>query len=135
MAGLDSLVLTILALLVLIIFFGSIYAFFRAIWLFIFSAGDAEKIKQAWNSIRFMIVGIIMTLAFLFIFPVIFKRMAVPGYEQYTAENIFRQATLIMRSIFSFGREAADTYNGGADGGYFNPSDGGTASPSSDLEL
>jgi hypothetical protein len=59
---------------------------------FIFSGGDQAKIKEAWNSIRYMILGVIMTIVFLFIFPVLFKKLNVPGYEQYNAQNIFKTA-------------------------------------------
>jgi uncharacterized BrkB/YihY/UPF0761 family membrane protein len=104
------LILTIISLLVLIIFGGSIYAFFYAIFLFIFSAGDPEKIKKAWNSIRFMILGIILTLSFLFIFPIIFKRMKLPGYEMYTASNVFSHASYLLRSLIGFGSEAIQEY-------------------------
>lgn len=51
-----------------------------------------------------------MTLAFLFIFPLIFKRIKLPGYEAYTASNIFQQASLLTKWIFSFGREAVTEY-------------------------
>lgn len=75
--GIEYIVLSILAGLVILIFGGAIYAFFLAIWLFIFSGGNEEKIKRAWTSLRFMILGIIMTLVFLFVFPVLFQRMRI----------------------------------------------------------
>lgn len=103
-------VLTILALLVIIIFWWSIYAFFFAIFQFVFSSWDTEKIKKAWNSIRFMILWIFMTLIFLFAFPIIFKRLNVPGYEAYTANNIFDKSTEIISALFLFGTDAAENY-------------------------
>jgi ABC-type Fe3+ transport system permease subunit len=95
MESIATMILTILALLVIIIFVGSIYAFFYAIVTFIFSAGDPEKIKKAWNSIRYMILGVVMTLIVLFMFPIILKKAKVPGYEFYTASNIFSQVSFI----------------------------------------
>ena len=52
----ESIVLTVLAVLILAVSLGCLYAFVRAIIGFIFSHGDAEKIKKAWSSIRFMIL-------------------------------------------------------------------------------
>ena len=106
-------VLTILAVLVIIIFWWSIYAFFFAIFQFIFSSWDTEKIKKAWNSIRFMILWIFMTLIFLFAFPILFKRLNVPGYKAYTASNIFDRSTELISALFVFGTEAAQNYQPG----------------------
>ncbi len=108
--GIEWLILTVLAILVILIFGGAIYAFFLAVWLFIFSWGDEAKIKQAWTSIRFMILGILMTLAFLFIFPLLFKSMKVPGYEVYTAQSIFKQATAVIKMVLNFGKDATFIY-------------------------
>jgi hypothetical protein len=60
--------------------------------LFIFSNGDEEKKKSAWNSIRYMIIGVIMTIFLLTVFPVIFRQLKVSGYEVYTAKNVFERA-------------------------------------------
>jgi uncharacterized membrane protein len=58
-----------LAFLVIIIFCGAIYAFIRSIFLFIFSQGDPENKKKARDRVRFMIIGLVMTIGLLFIFP------------------------------------------------------------------
>lgn len=108
--SISSFVLIILSIMVIIIFVGSIYSFFYAIFLFIFSAGDPDKIKHAWNSIRFMILGIVLTIAFLFVFPIIFKRIKLPWYEKYTANNIFQNASYLTKEIFRFSREAVTDY-------------------------
>lgn len=113
-ASVSSFVLTLFALLVIIIFGGSIYAFFSAVYLFIFSAGDADKIKKAWNSIRYMILGVIMTIIFLFIFPIIFQKIKLPGYERYSANNIFSQASYLLKSVFGFSKEAINQYQADA---------------------
>jgi formate hydrogenlyase subunit 3/multisubunit Na+/H+ antiporter MnhD subunit len=111
----QSIVLTILAWLIIIIFWWAIYAFFLAIWLFIFSWGNEEKIKKARTSLRFMILWIIMTLAFLFIFPALFKMMKIPWYQAYTAENIFKQASYIISSLLDFGKLSVEIYQWWAD--------------------
>lgn len=103
----EWLVLTIISGLIIIIFAGSIYWFFRSIYLFIFSGGDPEKVKQAWNGIRYMVLGIFLTLIFLFIFPVLFKKLWLPWHEAYTAQNIFRFTSWFLRSILDFGKEVS----------------------------
>jgi multisubunit Na+/H+ antiporter MnhB subunit len=84
--------LTVLALIVLVICGGCVYAFVHAIFLFIFSHGDEEKKKSAWNGIRYMIIGIILTIFLLTVFPVVFSQLKVTGYEAYTAKNVFQRA-------------------------------------------
>lgn len=51
-----------------------------------------------------------MTIVFLFIFPVLFKKLQVPGYEQYNAQNIFKTAGNLIYGLFGFAGEAIDTY-------------------------
>jgi len=105
--SIEWLVLTIISSLIIIIFAGSIYWFFSSIYLFIFSGGDPEKVKQAWNGIRYMVLGIFLTLIFLFVFPVIFKKLELPGYEAYTAQNIFKFTSWFLRSILDFWKEVS----------------------------
>lgn len=88
----ETIVLTILALVVMVVCLGCIYAFVHAIYRFIFSHGESEKIKKAYSSIRFMILGVLLTTSLLFVFPLIFKRSKVPNADQYTAKNIFNRA-------------------------------------------
>ncbi len=109
--SLDTLLLTVISLLIIIIFGWSIYAFFHAIFLFIFSAWDNEKIKKAWNSIRFMILWILLTLFFLFIFPLLFKRLNLTNYDSFSANNIFRFTWTLLGGLFNFWKEAAQEFN------------------------
>jgi uncharacterized membrane protein YqhA len=88
----ENAMITVLAGVVLIIFFGSLYAFIFAIIKFIFSHGDNEKITAARNSIRYMIIGILLTIFLLFLMPFFFERMNVQGFQIYTASNIFLRA-------------------------------------------
>jgi len=39
-----------------------------------------------------MIIGILFTIVLLFLCPVLFKAMNVPGYQNYTPQNIFGKA-------------------------------------------
>lgn len=101
----EDIILTVLAILIIIIFAGSIYSLFRAIFEFIFSNGDNDKIKKARNNIRYTIIGIIITLLLLFAFPLLFKQMRVSGYQYYSAQNIFNRASLIIRKILGGGAD------------------------------
>jgi heme/copper-type cytochrome/quinol oxidase subunit 2 len=49
-------ILNILAILTLLVFIGVIYAVVYATFMFIFSGGNEEKIKKAWNSIRYALL-------------------------------------------------------------------------------
>ena len=93
-------ILIILALVVIVICAGCIYAFIRAIFFFIFSQWKDDKIKKAWNSIRYMIMWIFLTVTFLFIFPLIFKWVWLDHAEAYTAKNIFNKAWELLSKTF-----------------------------------
>ena len=93
-------ILIILALVVIVICAWCIYAFIRAIFFFIFSQWKDDKIKKAWNSIRYMIMWIFLTVTFLFLFPLIFKRVWLDHAEVYTAKNIFNKAWEILSKTF-----------------------------------
>jgi len=82
-------VLTGLAIIVLIICMWCIYAFVKAIFLFIFSHWDAGKIKQAYSSIRYMIIWVILTVGLLFVFPPLLKAIKLDWADSYTAKNVF----------------------------------------------
>lgn len=113
--NIEKFMLSILAIMIIIIFAGCIYALFFAIYQFVFSGWDAEKIKSAWNSIRYMIIGVVLTFIFLFLFPLIFKKLKVQGYEMYTAQNIFLTAGNIIFWMFNFAGEAIDIYQSAED--------------------
>jgi len=120
----ENMLLTVLALIVLVICGWCIYAFVHAIFLFIFSNGDEEKKKSAWNSIRYMIIGVIMTIFLLTVFPVIFRQLKVSGYEVYTAKNVFERAWDIINKFFQFGQIVKDTNtNPSSRWWYQNPND------------
>ncbi len=97
----ENIFLSILAILIIIIFWGVIYSFIWAIFLFIFSKWDENKIKKAINSIRYAIIGVILTVFLLFVFPIIFKKLQIPWYKVYTAQNIFKRASLIIKKVFT----------------------------------
>jgi len=96
----ENIFLSIMALIIIIIFGGVIYTILYAIFLFIFSKGDEKKIKQAWDSIRYAIIGVLFTIFLLFVFPIIFQKLHIPGYRVYTAKNIFKRASKILQQTF-----------------------------------
>jgi len=98
-----DLVLNILALIVLLIFIGSLYALGVAIVKFIFFGWNQEKKDSATNSIRYMIVGVLLSLVFLFVFPLLFAKMNITWHENLTAGNVFRRAGDMVRMMFRFG--------------------------------
>ena len=102
-ATVENIILTLLALVVIAICLWCIYAFIRAIFMFIFSQWKEDKIKAAWNSIRYMIIGIIFTIVLMFIFPLIFKWMNVKWYENYSARNIFNRSWELIKYVFTLG--------------------------------
>lgn len=97
--GFEEIVLYVLGAIVLIICWGCIYAFFRAIFLFIFSKGDDKEIKAAWSSIRYMILGLFFTVMILFISPTLLKFMHLQGAEKYTPTAIFTYMGKIISCI------------------------------------
>lgn len=94
-------VLTALAWIVILIFGGCIYAFLRSVIGFIFSHGDTAKQQKAWDGIQYMVIGLILCLVFLFVFPVLFKKAKVEGFEYYTPKNVFIRAWELTRELFS----------------------------------
>ncbi|MDR0860001.1 MAG: hypothetical protein LBO09_03285 [Candidatus Peribacteria bacterium] len=88
-ASAEDIILFAFAVAVLIVFAGCIYAFFRAIFLFIFSKGEDAKVKAAWNSIRYMVIGLFLTIMLLFAGPQLLRMFKVQNYEVYTAKNVF----------------------------------------------
>ena len=95
----ENTILVIMAIVVIALFLGALYAFLVAIFQFIFSKWDWEKIKKAWNNIRYMILWIILSFLLLFIFPIVFQRLEVPGHEAYNAQNIFNKASEIIQKV------------------------------------
>jgi NADH:ubiquinone oxidoreductase subunit 6 (subunit J) len=102
-ASFQNIILTVLALVVIIVLLGSVYTFIRAIILFIFAHSKEENKKKAWNSIRFMIIGIILTIFLLLMVPIVLKWMRVPEYDTYKTNNIFNRVGELVRGAFNLG--------------------------------
>jgi len=96
---LSNIMLSVLAIMVLLVVGGVIYAIVYAIFMFIFSGWNEEKIKKAWNSIRYAVLGFILTLIILFAIPGTLRALKVPGYQYYTSSNIFKTAKIWLSKI------------------------------------
>lgn len=97
----SRIVLTVLAWIVILIFGGCIYAFITSIIGLIFSHWDTAKHQKARDGIQYMVIWLILCLVFLFIFPILFKKARVEGYEYYTPKNVFIRAWELTRELFS----------------------------------
>jgi hypothetical protein len=69
--------------------------------LFIFSGWDAENKKKARNWIRFMIIGVLMSVGLLFVFQFWLKFAWIENYEMYSAKNVFTRVGVIFWKIFA----------------------------------
>lgn len=101
--SIEDIILTILAILVILILVGTIYSIVLAIIQFVFSNGDDGKIKKAWNAIRYAILGLIMTVLLLFIFPIIFQKIGAQSIGNYTARAILQRAMNVGSAILGGG--------------------------------
>lgn len=108
--SIESLLLTILAVIVLAIFVWAIYSFVRAIWLFIFSNWEEEKVKGARNSIRYMMIGIIFTVLLLFIVPLLLEYLGincaawVSCADAFSPSRIFERISTLLSNWRTIGR-------------------------------
>lgn len=96
----EEVILTIFAVIVLIVFAWCLYTFVRAIFFFIFSQSKEENKKKWWNSIRFMIIGLVLTFLLLLLVPTVLRFMGVPDYNNYSMVKVFRKSSDLMWNFF-----------------------------------
>jgi hypothetical protein len=92
-------ILFVFALIVLAILVWCIWAFFYAIFLFIFSRWDDSKVKLAWNAIRYMIIWLFITVMLLFVAPTVLKVFRAPNPDNYSAKYIFVKVWNIINCV------------------------------------
>ncbi len=92
-------ILLVFALIVLAVLIWCIWAFFYAVFLFIFSRWDDSKVKLAWNAIRYMIIWLFITVMVLFMAPTILKIFRVPNPDNYSAKYIFVKVGYIVSCV------------------------------------
>jgi len=98
---LPNVILTILAILVILIFAGSLYSFVAGIFLLIFSRGATETIDKAFKSFRYALLGILLTLFLLFVFPFVLGKIWITQYTYFTADKVFQRASQLIRGLFT----------------------------------
>ena len=114
----SNVILSILAIMVLLVFGGVIYAIVYAIFMFVFSGWNEEKIKKAWNSIRYAVLGFILTLIILFWIPGFLRAIKVPGYQYYTSANIFKTAKIWLNKVIDVFNHTSTPISPSVDGDY-----------------
>lgn len=95
-------ILFVFALIVLVILVWCIWAFFYAVFLFIFSRWDDSKVKSAWNGIRYMIIWLFMTVMLLFLWPTLLRLFRMRNADTYSAKYIFVKVGQIVSCISSW---------------------------------
>ena len=92
---------TVIALVVIAVFFMAIVSFLMAIRDFVRSEWEEAEKKKWWNRIRFMMIGVILTIIFLIIFPLFLRQLWVINYEMFAAPNIFTRVGKILNYILT----------------------------------
>ncbi len=140
-ANFQNVILTVLALVVLVVIAWCIYTFIRAIIMFVFSHSKEENKKKWRNSIRFMIIWVILTILLLFLVPLVLRLMKVPKYDVYTPVNVFGRAGELVNGLFGLGNvikqsQQNSQYNGQLYDGNINSTSSPTDSvPTSQYSL
>ncbi len=92
-------ILFVFALIILAVLIGCIWAFFYAIFLFIFSRWEDSKVKSAWNGIRYMIIWLFLTVMVLFMGPTVLRVFRVQNPDYYSAKYIFVKVGQIVSCV------------------------------------
>ena len=95
-------ILFVFALIVLVVLVWCIWAFFYAVFLFIFSRWDDSKVKSAWNGIRYMIIWLFMTVMLLFMGPTLLRMFRMQNTDLYSAKSIFVKVGNIVSCIWTW---------------------------------
>lgn len=98
-----NILLTIIAILVIAILVGSIYALFASIFYFIFSTKENWFRDKGMHTIRYMILWLILTAIVLFLIPYIFVLLGLPGAELFNATNVLMRVRQILSYLMNFG--------------------------------
>lgn len=92
---------TVIALVVIAVFVMAIVSFLMAIRDFVRSEWEEAEKKKWWNRIRFMMIGVILTIVFLIVFPLFLRQLWVINYEMFAAPNIFIRVGQILNYILT----------------------------------
>ena len=95
-------ILLVFAMIVLVVLVWCIWAFFYAVFLFIFSRWDDSKVKSAWNGIRYMIIGLFMTVMLLFMWPTVLRVFKMQNSDSYSAKYIFVKVGQLVSCVWTW---------------------------------
>jgi hypothetical protein len=98
--NMEDILLTVFAIVMVIILLGCLYSFFSAIFFLVFSWGKADKQKRWRNSLRFMIIGVLIFIGLLISFPYVLRSMDVELTEDYSIKKVFVRAWDLFSQIF-----------------------------------
>ncbi len=101
---------TVIALVVIAVFVMAIASFIMAIRDFIKSEWEEAEKKKWRNRIRFMMIGILLTIVFLILFPLFLRQLWVMDYEMFSAPNIFNRVGNLLNYIFSLWSQVQEFY-------------------------
>lgn len=88
----QQIMLTLFGFIILVVAGSSIYALVVTVFQFIFSKGDTEKVKKAFNNLRYTIIGVFLSIFLIFGVPFLLEQFQIPGYKVYTFDNILQRA-------------------------------------------
>ena len=111
----------------MVIFVMAIVSFILAIWDFIRSEWEEEAKKKWRNRIRFMMIGILLTIVLLFLLPLWLQALGVSGYDAFSAQVIFARVGTLLNQILAIGDYAKDFYQSG--GAWFQFGDSSSITP------
>lgn len=100
--SMEEVIITICAIVVLVVVIGSFFSFLYAVYLFLFSKGKDENKTKGRNAIRYMIIGIVLTVLFLGILPFALKWVNIE-LKDYSTKAIFSRIGDILQQSFKVG--------------------------------
>ncbi len=101
--SLEDILLSAFAIVVILVLAGCLYSFIRAIFFFVFSWWKEDQRKKGRNSIRFMIVWVLLCIILLFSFPFILRSLNVELKEEYSTKTVFAKAGELFKKTFEIG--------------------------------
>ncbi|MEI6426057.1 MAG: hypothetical protein WCO66_01770 [Candidatus Absconditabacteria bacterium] len=98
----EEVIITICAIVVLIVGIGSFFSFLYAIYLFLFSKGKDENKTKGRNAIRYMLIGVVLSVLFLSILPLALKGVNIE-LKDYSTKSIFSRVGEVVQKAFQIG--------------------------------
>ena len=83
-------------------------SFISSIYFFLFSKGKEEQKTKGRNAIRYMIIGLVLMVAFLIILPLALRGAGVE-VKEYSTNAIFSRVGEIIQKSFQIGRVIKDS--------------------------